>query len=83
MKRFQIPVDDAENQLFQRAAEAHGEAAAVWARNLLTRAAEKTLAGGAISPKRAVENLRQLNAPTAEIEQMIRESVEGRYGDLP
>lgn len=80
MKRFQIPVDEKEDRLFHRAAKRVGLPAAEWARRRLKIEADRTLSSSNLTPQQILNELRNLNAPTGNIEDMIRESVEGRYG---
>ena len=82
-KRFQIPVNDEENRLFQRAARASGVAAAEWARTRLKKEAALVLSTPRSSPRAAVDGLRKVNAPTGDIATMIRQSTKDRYGRLP
>lgn len=82
IKRFQIPVNDEENRLLQRAARAEGLPTAEWARRRLRLEAERTLSRGALlTAREAVMKLASLNAPVTDVETMVRESTEGRYGD--
>ena len=82
VKRFQIPVNEEESRLLQRAAKAEGLPAAEWARRRLKLEAERTLSRGSLlTARESVLRLSALHAPVADVETMVRESTEGRYGD--
>jgi hypothetical protein len=78
-KRIQIPVEEAEADLFRRAARRAGLPLAEWARRLLRVGAERGLGQGARTPREALEALFALDAPVAAVETMIEESIRGRY----
>lgn len=78
-KRIQVPVEEAEADQFRRAARRAGLPLAEWARRLLRAGAERELGAGARTPREALEAMFALDAPVADIETMIEESLRGRY----
>lgn len=77
-KRIQIPIEDAELDLLKAAAQRAGQPLAAWARALLRERASEQLGGPRMSPAAALEALFALEAPVADIDTMIEESVRGR-----
>jgi hypothetical protein len=73
--RLQIPVDDQERSHFQAAARRAGLPLAEWARRQLREKADEVLGGAARSPHEALARLKALDAPVAQVEKMIEESV--------
>jgi len=78
-KRIQIPVEESEADLYRRAARRAGLPVAEWARRLLRAGAERELGAGAATPQEALEAMFALDAPVADVETMIEESLRGRY----
>ena len=78
-KRIQIPVEAAEADLYRRAARRAGLPMAEWARRLLRTGAERELGPGARSPSEALSAMFALEAPVADVETMVDESLRGRY----
>lgn len=78
-KRIQIPVGEQDCSLFQAAARRVGLPLAEWARRQLREKADEILGREAISPSEALARLKKLKAPIAPIEEMLDESVAGRY----
>jgi hypothetical protein len=78
-KRIQIPVSEQECTHFQAAARRSRLPLAEWARRQLREKADETLGGAGLSPREALALLKTLNAPVGPVEDMIEESVAGRY----
>ena len=78
-RRIQIRVGDQECSHFQAAARRAGLPLAEWARRQLREKADEVLGRAALSPREALALLEGLQAPVAQVEAMIEESVAGRY----
>ena len=78
-KRVQIPVDEAELELYRTAAERAGLPLAEWARRKLRQEALNAGLDTEMTPQEAVRKLCSLNAPVAPLKQMIWESYDSRY----
>jgi hypothetical protein len=78
-KRLQIPVSEQECTHFQAAARRSRLPLAEWARRQLREKADETLGGVCLSPREALALLKTINAPVGPVEDMIEESVSGRY----
>lgn len=78
-KRIQIPVSEQECTHFQAAARRSRLPLAEWARRQLREKADEALGGATLSPREALTLLKTLNAPVGPVEDMIEESVAGRY----
>jgi hypothetical protein len=78
-KRIQIPVSEQECTHFQAAARRSRLPLAEWARRQLREKADEALGGATLSPREALALLKSLNAPVGPVEDMIEESVAGRY----
>jgi hypothetical protein len=78
-KRIQIPVSEQECTHFQAAARRSRLPLAEWARRQLREKADETLGGACLSPREALALLKTINAPVGPVEDMIEESVSGRY----
>lgn len=77
-KRLQIPVTASESAHFKAAARRAGLPLAEWARRELREGADEVLGGQGMSPEEAVEVICSLDAPVADVETMIEESIRGR-----
>lgn len=77
-KRIQVPVEEPDLSLFKAAAARSGVSLAEWARRLLREEARRSLSGRHATPADALAALFALDAPVAEVETMIEESVRGR-----
>jgi len=75
-KRLQIPVSEQECAYFQAAARRAGLPLAEWARRQLRVKAEE---GTTLGRREALELIKSLDAPVGPVEDMIEESVAGRY----
>ena len=62
-KRIQVPITEAEYEVFRRVARKQGLTLAEWARRLLRAGAEEVLGGERLSPEAAFELLCALEAP--------------------
>ena len=78
-KRVQIPVDEAELELYQTAARRAGLPLAEWARRHLRSLALKAPLDSDGTPQEAARQLCAMNLPTPPLDQMIRESFDDRY----
>jgi hypothetical protein len=78
-KRIQIPVSEQECTHFQAAARRSRLPLAEWARRQLREKADEALGGATLSPREALALLKNLNAPVGPVEDMIEESMAGRY----
>ena len=78
-KRLQIPVSEQECLHFQAAARRSHLPLAEWARRQLREKADEALGGAILGPLEALDLLKSLNAPVGPVEDMIEESVAGRY----
>ena len=76
-KRFQIPVNSAEEELFKSASRRAGLSAAEWARQHLKVIAMENQRPE--TPREALTRLFSLNAPVAEVKEMKAQSLKGRY----
>jgi len=78
-KRFQIPVSREDEKLIQSAAKIYKISAAEWARRVLRKAAERDLSCDMVmSPLEALQVISKLDAPVADVQTMINQSVKGR-----
>ena len=83
LKRFQIPVDEQENSLFQKAAQRAGLPAAEWARRQLKKDAQHLLSMVPLmTAQEALKKIFALNAPVGTVDEMIEESTNGKYDSL-
>lgn len=78
-KRLQIPVSEQECSQFHAAARRSRLPLAEWARRQLREKAEEALGREVLSPREALALLQGLNAPVGPVENMITESIAGRY----
>ncbi len=78
-KRLQVPVTPEESARLHAAARRSGLPLAEWARRHLREKAEESLGSSTMTPREALEGLSRLNGPVGPVEQMIEESIEGRY----
>ena len=78
-KRVQVPVEDADYELFRSAARKEGVPLAEWARELMRARAGEVLRPESLTPDEALAVICSLEAPVANVETMIAESTEGRY----
>ncbi len=75
-KRLQIPVSEQESAYFQAAARRAGLPLAEWARRQLR---DKAAKGTTLDRFEALALIKSLDAPVGPVEDMIQESVAGRY----
>ncbi len=78
-KRVQIPIDQAELDLYRAAADRAGLPLAEWARRHLREVALQVSVEAPVTPQEAVRELCAMNLPTPPLAQMIRESFDDRY----
>lgn len=78
-KRLQVPVEEAEADLFRRAARRAGLPLAEWVRRLLRDAAARELGPKARTPPEALAALCSLEASVADVDTLIEQSTRGRY----
>ena len=79
-KRLQIPITEGERCRLQNAARREGLTLAEWARRRLHQEAERVLGGPeTITPQQALDRIFALEAPVADVETMIEESLRGRF----
>lgn len=78
-KRIQIPIDEPELAFIKAAAMRAGLPVAEWARSLLKEEARRTLGEGDLTPDEAFAVLCGLEAPIADVDTMIEESMRGRF----
>jgi hypothetical protein len=77
-KRIQVPIDEPDLALIKAAAARSGVTLAEWARRLLREEARRSVGARHATPTDALAALFALDAPVAEVETMIEESVRGR-----
>ena len=77
-KRIQIPVEEPELPLVKAAAARSGLPLAEWARSILGEEARRELGEIDLDPRHALELLFSMDAPVADIDTMIEDSVTGR-----
>ena len=78
-KRLQVPVTPEESARLHSAAKRSGLPLAEWARRHLREKADEALGAPSMTPREALAALLSLEAPVGPVEEMIRESIEGRY----
>jgi hypothetical protein len=78
-KRLQIPVSSEDEKLIKSVAKTYKISAAEWARRVLRKAASRDLATTlTLDPQTAVQQLASLNAPVADVQELIEQSIKGR-----
>ncbi len=77
-KRIQIPVDEPDLALVKAAASRAGLAVAEWARAALREKARRECGEPVMDPRTALQRLFETEAPVADVDAMIEESVRGR-----
>ena len=78
-KRFQVPISEHDEGLIKTAARQAGVSAAEWARQMLRKAASRSLHTEEMTAEEALVKLFALDAPVSGVETMIEESLKGRY----
>ncbi len=78
-KRIQIPIERAELALIKAAATHAGRPVADWARSILREEAQRELRDPSLDPRSALHQMFSIDAPIAELQEMIEESIAGRF----
>lgn len=78
-KRLQIPLSEIDESLLKIAAKRAGVSTAEWARRILKEVAQESLSASPRLPKEALEALFRENAPIADVDTMIDQSLKGRF----
>ncbi|MBI5705968.1 MAG: hypothetical protein HZC36_03140 [Armatimonadetes bacterium] len=82
-KRLQVLISDEEMALIKRRAEGEHLPVGQWVRKSLRQVAEQRSSKTYEERMAALEEASKVNAPTCDIDQMLRESEKGYKIDLP